>query len=184
MQMKLVEIPRVKAGDRAKKQVKELSELNQERLLLATRATDLLGYNGLMADVTGETQFVTPGPLAEALRALEIEVLDTATVIEYQMQEMVRATQEKILDGNLDSWAYGYFAEAGWMKTPLNTYTHPIPEFVIDKAVRIKERAPEVKFYVQHLRDPKADPFLIAYVGKEIYYVEAWDEPRFEGRLR
>ena len=76
-----------------------------------------------------------------------------------QMQEMVRATKEKILDDSVDDWATGYFSEAGWTKTSLSEYIQPIPEFVLSVAIRIKEVSPEVKFTVQHLRDPKADPF-------------------------
>ena len=37
---------------------------------------------------------------------------------------------------------------------------------------------------MQFLSEPKADPFLIVYDGKEIYYLTAWDEPGFEGRVR
>ena len=35
----------------------------------------------------------------------------------------------------------------------------------------------------RHRAGVKADPFLIAKLGEEIYYVEAWDEPRFENSL-
>lgn len=182
MNITLQDIPRVKAGCTAKTAMRELSEVDQERLYLATRAKDLLGYSGLVADVTGEVAVPKLGPLAEALHTLDIQTLDTSTVIEYQMQEMVRATREKIL-GGLDDWAVGYFSEAGWSKTSLESYEQPVPEFVLEKAIRLKEKLPEVRFYVQHMRDPKADPFLVASYGREIYYVEAWDEPRFEGRV-
>lgn len=180
----LADIPRVKAGCSAKRDSKTLGELDQERLYLATRAKDVLGYHGLVADVTGEVgQLVKPGPLLEGLKELDIELLDTGVVIEYQMQEMVRATKEKILDGNLDDWAKGYFSEAGWTKTALPAYKQPVPEFVLDKAIRIKEKVPDVQFHVQHMREAKADPFLVAHLNSEIYYIEAWDEPRFEGRI-
>jgi len=51
---------------------------------------------------------------------------------------------------------------------------------------------------VEHLTIRNADPFLIAVIGKRVsnwgegdyitnqqagYYIEVWDEPRFEGRL-
>lgn len=180
----LQDIPRVKAGCSAKRDIKNLGELDQERLYLATRAKDVLGYSGMIADVTGELgDTVKSGKLGEALRGLEIDVLDLGKVLDYQMQEMIRATREKIVQ-DLHSWTAGYFLEAGWQHTELASYSMPVPEFVLDKAIKIKEAVPAVTFYVQHLRDPKADPFLIAVLNKEIYYVEAWDEPRFEGRLR
>lgn len=180
----LQDIPRVKPGCSAKKELRTLDEVGQERLYLATRAKDLLGYAGLVADVTGELPAPKIGPLAEALAVLSFEVLDVGSVIEYQMQKMVEATKEKILGGELANWAHGYFAEAGWSKTELSNYSLPIPEFVIDKAIRIKEAVPSVTFHVQHLRDPKADPFLVAHLNREIYYIDAWDEPKFEGRVR
>lgn len=180
----LQDIPRVKAGCAAKREITGLSEVDQERLYLATRAKDVLGYAGLIADVTGETgEMVKPGKLAETLVRLDIDVLDLGKVIDYQMQELVNATRAHIVT-NLSNWAHGYFSEAGWTRTELSSYVHAIPEFVLDKAVRLKEALPEVRFTVQHMRDPKADPFLVAYLGNdEIYYIEAWDEPRFEGRV-
>lgn len=46
--------------------------------------------------------------------------------------------------------------------------------------MQIKEACPDVVFHVHHMTDPKADPFLIAQLGRELYYVEVWAEPRFE----
>ena len=181
--MKLAEIPFVKAGSSIRKTVADFDGLAQERMSLATRAADLLGYQGLAAEMTGGIAITRPGKLAETLNALDIEVLDLGSVLDYQMQEMIRVTREKIEQDNLDDWATGYWVDAGWGKTPLSDYRQPIPEFVLETAIRIREKLPEVKFHVQHLHDPKADPFLVASMGKEIYYVAAWDEPRFEGRL-
>lgn len=182
--MQLAEIPRVKAGTTAKLPTRDLAEMDQDRLALATRAADLLGYHGLTADVTGQTAVITKqGKLSETLRTLDIEVLDTATVIDYQLDEVRRLTREHILEDNFDDWTTGYFSAAQWQHTKLAEYARPVPEFVLEKAVRIKEALPQVEFYIQHLSDPKSDPFLIAAIGKEIYYIEAWDEPRFEGRL-
>lgn len=179
----LQDIPRVTPGFSAKRDLRELDDLGKERMLLAQRAKDVLGYGGLVAEVTGDvSSAVKEGKLTAGLRSIGIEVLDIGRVIDYQMQEMVRMTREKILS-DLDDWTHGYFTEAGWSKTALESYTQPIPEFVLDKALRIKEVVPNVKFHIQHMREPKADPFLIAHLDSEIYYIEAWDEPRFEGRV-
>jgi hypothetical protein len=177
----LSDIPRVKAGMvHSEKGTSTIPD--SERASLARRAVDLLGYHALNLDVRGEKKIsVLSGPLTEALLKLEIETLDVRHVIDYQMEEITRRTKEHI-HSHFRDWVVGWFSAASWGKTKLDSYDMPIPEFVIDKALRIKEVVPSVEFYVQHLSDPKADPFLVAVLGKEIYYVEAWDEPRFEGR--
>lgn len=180
--MKLLDIPRMKAGT-TPNSVRELEGLNNERAKLATRAADLLGYRTLANHMSGQTvASTTEGRLTETLRALEIEVLNNASVIQYQMEEAGRLTAEKAME-DFRSWTTGWFTAASWGHTPLTEYEQPIPEFVLDKALRIKERLPEVTFHIQHLNEPKADPFLIGHLGKEIYYIEAWDEPRFESSL-
>lgn len=180
------DIPRVKAGMALKVSMSDLDNNDRERFSLASRARDVLGYGGLIANVTGDVgQIVKAGKLAEALRLADIDVLELGTVLDYQLQESSRLTREFILEGNLDDWAAGGYimSEARWSKTSLREYDHPVPEFVLDKALRIKEACPEVEFRIQHLNQPKADPFLVAFIGKEIYYIEVWDEPRFEGRV-
>lgn len=177
----LADIPRVKAGTtHAEKGAAVIPE--SERAVRAQRAADVLGYRALKLDVRGEKAIgLLSGPLTESLLKLEIDTLDAKTVIDYQMEEIVRRTKDYIYSHFRD-WTVGYFSAASWSHTSLESYEMPIPEFVLDKAIRIKEATPNVQFYIQHLSDPKADPFLIATLNKEIYYIEAWDEPRFEGR--
>lgn len=180
--MKLADIPRIKAGA-ALASASEITELTGERARLATRAADLLGYRRLADDVAGRLSLgVETGKLTAALQTLEITVLDTGSVINYQIDEAGRLTKELIHERFRD-WVCGYFSAATWTHTVLTEYDRPIPEFVIDKAIKIKELVPDVQFYIQHMNDPKADPFLVAYLNKEIYYIEAWDEPRFEATL-
>jgi hypothetical protein len=183
MNVTLQDLPRVKAGTSAHAVNLPTDELNQERLLLATRAASLLGYHALTADVTGERVVgIVTGRLTETLRQLDIEVLDTESVLRYQMAELsdrnLASARERFSD-----YATGWFSNASWTHTELTSYQQPVPEFVLEKAIRVKEALPEVKFFVQHLTEPKADPFLIAKLDREVYYVEAWDEPRFEGRM-
>src|SRR5690242_15962430 len=131
----LQDIPRVKAGLTAKPTTRDLSETEQERLYLATRAKDLLGYSALVSDVTGERVVGTrEGKLTEALRALEMDVLDTATVIDYQIAKVVEDTREHACS-HLRDYATGYYSFASWQKTELGKYTQAIPEFVLDKAI-------------------------------------------------
>jgi hypothetical protein len=182
MELTLQTIPRVKAGTSATSRT-TLTEVDQERLYLATRAKDLLGYDALIADVTGERVVGTKtGKLTETMLKLEMSILDTSSVVTYQLEELTRRNRE-VIEERFKDWAVGWFTAASWQHTELSSYTRPVPEFVLDKAIKIKEALPEVKFYIHHLSDPKADPFLIASLGEEIYYVEAWDEPRFERSL-
>ena len=179
----LQDIPRHRAGVETSIQDVATDALSSERGRLAARAADLLGYKALVADVAGVSSFgVYSGKLTETLLKLEMNVLDASVVIKYQMEEIARRTEEVIRE-RLDQWVAGWFSAASWQHTPLKSYTRPVPEFVLDKAIRIKEAVPDVDFYIQHLSDPKADPFLIAKLGEEIYYIEAWDEPRFENSL-
>lgn len=179
--LKLKDIPRVKAGTCVA--VAEVTDADPQIQSLAQRAKDLLGYVGLHANVTGQHQLgATSGPLTETLLKLEIDTLDASSVIRYQCEEAARKTEEAIRE-EFSDYVTGWFTAASWTKTELSSYGRAVPEFVINKAVQIKEWMPDVRFYIQHMNDPKADPFLVAVAGKEMYYIEAWDEPRFEGRL-
>jgi len=134
-------------------------------------------------DVSGRKSLAAcDGKLTEVLKTLDFEVLDTGSVIKYQMEEVGRLTAEKIHE-DFASWTHGYFSAASWSQCDIEGYNDAIPEFVLDKAVRIKEALTEVQFRIQHMNQPKADPFLIAIYKKEIYYIEAWAEPRFESGL-
>lgn len=180
--MKLADIPRLKAGASLASST-ELTEMGGERSRLATRAADLLGYRILANHISGKTVAAADkGQLTETLRSLEIDVLEASAVVDYQLAESSRITKEKISD-SFREWTIGYFHPAEWHHTPLSEYERPVPEFVLNKAIRIKEALPGVVFHIHFLSEPKADPFLIAQCDKEIYYIEAWDEPRFEDTL-
>lgn len=88
-----------------------------------------------------------------------------------------------------------------WWTYNLQGYPAAIPEFVLDKAVRIKEECPEAKFYIEHLvttidvKDAEEikerkdrvmrqqDPFLVVQTADERYYIEVWDEKEYEARM-
>jgi hypothetical protein len=85
----------------------------------------------------------------------------------------------------------GTFIGPSWDKTRIEQYREPIPEFVLNKAIQIKKAMPEVRIYVQHLSE-HPDPFLIVATKHKDYecldaqelWVEVWEEPKFEGRIR
>jgi hypothetical protein len=181
MNMTLHDIPKVKAGCLLGQLIDP--DTSAETRELAEQASSLLGYTGLSAHLVGsEVQAKLSGPLTESLLKLDIQVLDTNSVISYQLEEAMRRTKE-VIGSNLKNWVSGWFGPANWGNTGIEEYRQPIPQFVLNKAVQIKKALPDVMFRVQHLNDAHADPFLVAVRGDEVYYIDAWDEPKFEERL-
>jgi hypothetical protein len=71
-----------------------------------------------------------------------------------------------------------------WGWKGIARYQKPIPEFVLCKAVMLKREVPQVELFVEEVEKIQLkDPFLVAVLGQERYYVEVWNEPKFEGRL-
>lgn len=66
-----------------------------------------------------------------------------------------------------------------WTNTEIKNYQQPIPEFVLRKALQIKEKVPDAQFFVEHLEE-KYDPFLKVKHGNLDLYIEVWNEPKFE----
>lgn len=66
-----------------------------------------------------------------------------------------------------------------WTNTEIKHYQQPIPEFVLNKALQIKEKVPNAQFFIEHLEE-KYDPFLKVKHGNLDLYIEVWDEPKFE----
>ena len=92
-----------------------------------------------------------------------------------------------LFDGNHDG---AHRATREWQTTLLSGYDGAVPEFVLSKAVEIKQECPQVSFSVEQLyeteqrierRDP--DPFLVAHLGKESFYIDVWDEKEYESKL-
>jgi hypothetical protein len=134
---------------------------------LAAEASKLLGYHVLLKEIHK--------PLLQLLSKLEIEILDKDKVKTYQAQ-IVNKLGRNFSDEDED--ADDYY----WEKASLSGYNQPIPEFVLAKAVEIKKANSSVEFQVEYL-EKVADPFLIAVLAHESYYLEVWDEPKFEGRI-
>jgi hypothetical protein len=169
-----------------------------EVLSLAADAEVILGYSLLRNSLDAPAD--TPR-LAQVLAELGIEVLNKADVLDYMRERLCDRTLE-LLDewqksnpAALGSWGYGAnFSGPSWEATPIDKYREAIPEFVVNKAVQIKRALPEAEIFIRHLTEDK-DPFLEVTLGKatdydadrngsERYFVEVWEEPKFEGRLR
>jgi len=163
---------------------------------LAQQASDVLGYDLLQKRAGVINTAIELTPLQTALKQLEIEILLPGDVLVYQKERQIEQTK-----ANLDVWLkefaqadkvarYTRFDGPAWVEEKIAEYKQPVPEFVLAKAVQIKQAFPECQIYVESLQD-HPDPFLVVaiphekdyYPAKERYYVEVWGEPKFEGRL-
>jgi hypothetical protein len=151
-----------------RKPVKDRSA-SEESKQLALEALEVLGYDVLSRQVLT--------PLGDVLRRLEIDILDEPSVLKY-MASITRRHKDEgwnwvPLDAkSADAWNYAR-----------NTiYSAPIPEFVLRKAIQIRKALPEVSLFVRTV-EANPDPFLWAGLRHfDNYYIEVWDEPKFEGR--
>ncbi len=71
-----------------------------------------------------------------------------------------------------------------WVKTWLDAYKEPIPLFALSLATQVIELLPEAQFQVDSLvcEERVLDPFLVMKYRDQLFYLDVWDEPRFEGR--
>jgi len=172
-----------------------LAVLSSDSLVagLLTEAEEVLGYSAKKALIKNGEE-VAEMPLASALARLEMDVLDKADVEKYKKEHL-----KEVAARTFAAWMTSdssWYSIPTWMRTKIDEYKEPIPEFVLDKAIQIKKAVPDVAIFVEWLNE-SPDPFLVvctqtqresgAYKYSEdveAYYVEAWDEPKFEGRLR
>ena len=73
-----------------------------------------------------------------------------------------------------------------WVRIPIRSYNEEIPLFVISKMRQIHKLCPSTEFYVEKLEADiyLPDPFLVVRnpVGDQEFYIEVWDEARFEAK--
>jgi hypothetical protein len=172
-----------------------IEQVNDGIADLARQAEEILGYGVLSRNfVTTAIELTT---LQTALKELDIDVMVPGDVQHYQKERQIEQTK-----ANFEVWLkdfmssgtagrYNRFDGPAWVEEKIAEYKQPIPEFVLAKAVQIKQRVPDCEIYVEYLSD-HPDPFLIIaipegrpyYPAKERYHVEVWAEPKFEGRIR
>jgi len=141
---------------------------------LAAKAAKVLGYCGLQRIIPSQgTSAAQAVEVSHVFAELGIEPLSKARVLKYQ--RWYTRTH-----GGTFSWE-----RISWESTDIEKYVDPIPEFALSRAVELRERLPKARFKIEFpVRNeiPKSDPFLLMTYGSEEYYLEVWDEPRFEGR--
>ncbi|MEK7537064.1 MAG: hypothetical protein AAB584_01280 [Patescibacteria group bacterium] len=74
-----------------------------------------------------------------------------------------------------------------WRRVEIERYNAKIPEYVLRKAIQVKQALPEGKLWIYALsphsiENPlfRGDPFLELQAGKKRFFLEVWDEREFE----
>lgn len=130
---------------------------------LANKAYGLLGYRKML------DQMDIPGPLGRKLIRANIQVLSKVSVANYKAEMLKFFNDKKIT--------------ASYSATVLRAYTADIPEFVLEKAVKVARADPKATFFVDEpggsLINGNHGPLLFVQDERaEKYYLEVWDVPK------
>jgi hypothetical protein len=87
---------------------------------------------------------------------------------------------------------HGHRTVSSWETQWLNYFPGDIPDHVLSKALEIKESVPAAGLKIEYLSTrmehnpapaPDPDPFLVVSLDGESYYVDVWDEKKYEETL-
>lgn len=147
---------------------------------LAKEAEALLGYNVL------RRKLKIPGKLGEVLACLDIEPLNSEAVEKYKSDMVLWRKKQLVIEheGVVQVGAR-YRIDVSWCRVMLGDCQNEVPLFALRKAVQVKKACPEAMLQVDELVEEKKliDPFLVAILDDECYYLEVWKEPKFEETL-
>jgi len=163
----LAVMPEAKPEAKISRVLPSVTVLDDESRKLAEEVAQTFGYSLLL------------NPLGRALRGLEIEVLNASEVKAYMEEVSLFAGKPGV------EWAWIPLDQqsADTYGITAKPYAKPIPEFVLRKALQIRKAVPEVAIFVREFEYVE-DPFLwVGIKGGHSYYVEVWDEPKFEERM-
>lgn len=141
---------------------------------LHSQANVILGYS-----CREKTNSEPSGILRAVLSRLEIETLNPQSVHKYQSELLA---EQMVRNGPNTGFRYSWRNDPVWIRTDLKEYKRPVPDFAIERALQIKRALPTAEFWVEEL-SLAPDPFLVAHVDDEGYYVAVWEEARFEAGL-
>ena len=147
----------------------EVEEPDESRKELALKAKTLLGYSVLEQTIPNRSS----SEVSAVFKKLGIEPLNESQVQKYQ-----RWYRQK------HSGAFDW-ERVHWESARIENYAEPMPEFVLSRAVELKEHLPNAVFSIEFpVREERVrpDPFLVMYYAGIRYYIDVWDEPKFEGR--
>jgi hypothetical protein len=158
---------------------------------VGAEAAELLGYEVLQSKQVEVTEAT---PILKSLGELEIEILNERDVKQYKhehQREIAIRTFAEWQSLPVSDWNSTRYSAPAWREQPIKEYKEPVPEFVLQKAIQIKKAVPGCVIAIEHLEE-SPDPFLIVHTDMgssyktptEAYYVEVWNEPKFEGRVR
>lgn len=144
---------------------------------LAIEAEELIGYSLL------RRKLKIVGPLTRCLAALGVEPLEESAVKQY-MQEMIvfhRAEMKRAL-----TWRT--VSRMKWVEVSIRSCCErgiEIPEFALARCTQIAKAMQAgdlaVDFTVEKLMD--VDPFMKVEASDESFYLDVWDESKFEAAL-
>jgi hypothetical protein len=147
---------------------------------LAKEAEALLGYNVL------RRKLKIPGKLGEVLACLDIEPLNTEAVEKYKREMVLWRKRELVIEREgAVQFGVRYRIDISWRRVELGQCKEEVPLFALRKAVQVKKACPEAILQVDELIEEQRliDPFLVARLDDETYYLEVWKEPKFEETL-
>jgi hypothetical protein len=153
---------------------------------IAVKAEALLGYSVLRKRLG-----IHPASLTRTLEELDIDPFLEEDVKKYKAAK-ARDLKAKVwadfqrragLDPVGVEALVTSFVRVSWRCTKLAKFQGEIPEFALSRAVEIKERLPNARFYVEELTvEKRYDPFLVVACGRERFYIDVWDEAEFEAQ--
>ncbi len=159
---------------------------------IGSEAAELLGYEVLSKKQSEVTEAT---PIMKCIAELGIDILNEADVKQYQhehQREIAQKTFAEWLAMPATEWRSSSYSAPTWRTTTtIKEYKEPVPEFVLHKAIQIKKAMPDCGVMIEWL-DESPDPFLVIQTAMpnlystptEKYYVEVWNEPKFEGTIR
>jgi hypothetical protein len=137
---------------------------------IAARADKLLGYTPLKYAIP-QTELRNSGQaeVAKVFEAMGFEPLDFDTVRRYQKWYAKKHDEE--------------YRHVEWKAESIKDYRNAVPAFALSRALEIKSHLPDAQFSVEYPTYVSVpDPFLRMDYKGSAYYLEVWDEPKFEGR--
>lgn len=158
----------------------DVAKMTDEKML---RDIDtLLGYKPVGEAVRLQT-------VAAIFKKLDIEPFDSEKVDKYKTQMRQRHSRTRT-----DSYGDIHRTRASWDEIALTQYKKPVPAFALLRAMQVarelKKASIKHQFVVEELksttsvekRERNLDPFMVLHVDNQVFYLDVWDEPKFEGR--
>lgn len=166
-------------------------DFDEITLGVGSEAKELLGY-GVLAKK--QEEITDAQPILQGLANLGIEVLNEGDVKLYKYDHQREVAQKSFaawLVMPVTEWNASNYNAPTWRDMDISEYKEPVPEFVLHKAIQVKKEMPDCRIMIEHL-DESPDPFLVIQTTMpnkystptERYFIEVWNEPKFEGRLR